>query len=219
MKRLLFLLLTLSAFVLTTCEKSGRHIYLSGQVFDPLTHQGIAGIRLRLYRSKTQHTISEGYDNTKLLDEATTDENGYYLLQHSGSPKGHFVEVEPQEYCAVGWTDDPGIKNRRWITGTHKNMGFQLVPYGYVKENVHNVNCLGPGEDMSYARSNDLVLFEEEWGEEFHGCVSVDGTEYHKVPMGWTRYRIETIYGFDYATLHDSVYVGAGEYVEHTINY
>ena len=93
-------------------------------------------------------------------------------------------------------------KDPVWKTGVN----FEVIPMGYLKLSIHNVNCQGAGDTMRLERVNLSVPEYDGFSPiSFTGCFNYDSADSAKVPSGkWQFKWIVNRSGM--STIHDTVF-------------
>jgi 5-hydroxyisourate hydrolase-like protein (transthyretin family) len=106
-------------------EEEEMTILIQGTVTDAVTNKPIANVKIRLER------ISAPTYNTIWLTDATTNEDGYYLLRYTGIQKGGLVMTAKangynQKIISEAFPLQSDVYPR-WTTGI-QTINFQLEP-------------------------------------------------------------------------------------------
>jgi len=202
------------------CTKAGKNISITGIVRNPVTGQPYADVQIKLLR--TDGGLPGGL---KDVETAYTNSDGYFEIHHYGAYKHYELGAYPdtETKYIVGWFEDGvHVGNGRMNVekGQYMNPVFEMVEYGFLKVNIHNLTCEG---------ASDLIVLERNYRHHpsnkvfqpitLNGCYDADGAP-AEVPMGyydlkWT----VTKPSFGTQIFTDEVFVPANGIGEFTINY
>jgi hypothetical protein len=170
------------------CTKVGKNVSVSGRVVNPITGEAISGMKLELRRDAL---ASPGTPNTdvKVIEESTTDENGYFEINKLASRKPRLrVVLGETAYLRIGWYVDNAYTGDELDLpvkkGNRVEADYHMVPYGQLKISLHNVNCAGTNDTLIYNRT--YISFEGiEVFQPFvlTGCYNTEGA-FAQVPSG-----------------------------------
>ncbi len=188
----ILLRITISICLLTSCTKFGKNVYVDGRVYNPITGEGIPNIPIRLYRNTIDSKDPLGV-GSKTLETTTTDANGYYKVEHLSTPFNKvWIRLNSLDYYPIGWVDfgnqgEAGIKK-----GKKNHLDYQMVPYGDLILDIHNVNCTGVSDTMVFRKKwLGLTEFEGSYSTPRIGCYSYTSPFAFKVPMGMYVYEMK----------------------------
>ncbi|MDD2984147.1 MAG: carboxypeptidase-like regulatory domain-containing protein [Crocinitomicaceae bacterium] len=177
-------LFSLILFLAVSCGK----VSVQGRVVNPITGEGIEGVKLSIVKSSGGLPAGE-----KTITSTFTGSDGSYSLSIK-SMKAVYLQINTfGKYHPIGW-----YENGKYAGGNHyalkkKKMlvDFHAVPYGEILTSIHNINCQGPTDTLVFKREyisySGMSVFEP---FELTGCYNNAGT-FAKVPSG--NYRLEWI--------------------------
>ncbi|AEA43635.1 hypothetical protein [Fluviicola taffensis] len=181
---------TLFIFLLSTCTKFGKNVYVDGRVYNPITGEGIPNIPIRLYRSKLDSKDPLGTDS-KTLQTTTTDANGYYKMEHLSTPFNHvWIRLNNLDYYPIGWVGFGHTGSELVKKGKRNHLDYEMVPYGNYKIVVNNINCQGANDTIIIRRTNQVGSFLAiDWV--LTGCGGYNSS-FSQAPMGtvYTHYTV-----------------------------
>lgn len=210
-----FLNIILLSLLLFSC---GKKTTITGRIINPVTGIGIGNIEIEVLKEKV-NPIPGSMDGTgsKLIETTTTDSEGYYAIEiRKSSSRNYYLSViyDENKYTS---TESTSVL----IASKTKNQTFNfgLTPYGFIKQDIHNINCFDSNDQMRYKRSNTSINLTSTYSTTFEGCFDFSSTEYFKYPMGWVKYEVETTKNGINSTLIDSFYLSENEYKNYSIDY
>lgn len=142
MTKYLFMLVLLFSF---GCTKFGKNVTVTGRVVNPITGEGISGIKLELWRdaSAAPGTLNS---SSKIIEETISDENGYFKIDKLASRKPWLRAVMGETpYYKIGWYVDNAytgnINDLHIKKGKKMEAEYHMVPYGYYHSHTKNISC------------------------------------------------------------------------------
>ena len=227
MRNLLYIIILTFLF---SCTKGGGNVYVEGRVYNPITGNGIKGIEIDLLRNKLGGAVGAQSGGVKLCELVYTDENGHFEIKHTGGLQSYYVQALPnaEDYYGIGWINI-STKNKTYPIGggsftvkKGKNMhaDFRLVPYGYLKLSLHNINCQGAADLIILERNNLTIPSYDGYSPmNFPGCYDYDASDCAKVPSGEWQYKW-TVIRNGTTTYHDTTFLlNEGECAWIKVNY
>jgi hypothetical protein len=208
-------------FALSTCTKFGKNISVTGRIYNPLTGDGVSGVTIRLYKGKFEPAEVLGNSSgSKNVKEVVTDENGLYKLEHLGGVfKDYYIQQRSTGYYELGWADDGSKGNKLIKKGKEITADYQLLDFGGLKLNIHNVNCMGATDTLILER---MYLTDLNYTAfipvRLSGCYDQDGTS-AQVPSGNWRVKWTVIRNGIQNTSQTEFIINGAELYEYTINY
>lgn len=208
--------MTVLSFLVVSCKKK---VTITGRVYNPVTNEGISGVKVTLSKQKTGVPGSVDGSGAKIIASGLTDANGNYsFIEKLNKNKGY----------GIGFSYDGNLYYQ--IEGEYKSINagednliinWPLIPKGYVKGKIDNVNCFDSNDELkilrSYAHIPNLYGFENSiysgcFHYEFTGSIDGSPQGYAYCPMGW-HYATGTVTKNGITTpFKDSIYITAGGY-------
>ena len=217
-KYLFFILVLFSS-----CAKEGKNIYIEGKVVNPVTGEGIEGIRLVLHKEVIDFGSGS---SSKIKQTAYSDANGNFVLKHNGSLVNKFIVLiefpdGTPGYHLVGWKDEAGNTVGGYQLpvkkGSLMKVNLELVPYAFFKVNANNNNCFNTLDSMFLYKQNQIGSLQiGPWI--YPGCNSFSGG-YNKVPMGTIYFSWDVKRNGSIQSFSDTIFLNENEYRTYTIDY
>lgn len=205
-------------FLLYSCTKFGKNVYVDGYVLNAITGEPVPNVSLRLYRKQIDWGDPLG-TASKTLKSTTTDANGYYKAEHLSTPvNAVYIQMGggvEGGYVLVGGKNPTLIKK-----GKKNHVDFGIVPYGYLKQAIKNTSCFDQTDTLFFNREYQITNIPNlsDVNVLYEGCVDFH-SGYYKFPMGW--YYFSGYYKKNgvVTNFNDSIYIGAGSYHEWVFEY
>ena len=207
-------LLILSAI---SCTKIGKNVTVKGVVKNPITDETYEGLKVQLLVGET-FALPGGFKEIKSTE---TDQNGKFELS-AGRTKEVYVQVyDADGNYRLGWYEDgeyKGTSVKKVTKGKTMEVEYHLVPYGYIKVNIHNINCEG---------ASDTLILERNYQEKqvgffqpttLTGCYTQEGIP-AEVPMGNYEIKWTVKRGGGSETYSENLFIPENDVGEITINY
>jgi len=166
--------LTLILFILLSCAKDGKRIFVEGKVLNPITGEGIEGIRVKIMKN----ALSGGY---KVLKETYTDADGNYELGVNSVAIDVYVRCDGDfGLHIIGWdlnfeTEFVDIVTFRIPKkGRVYNADYHTVPEGGLKKSIINTSCFNDNDEIKIFAQDEVVSINQSAGPLMQtGCVSM----------------------------------------------
>ncbi|MEZ4936515.1 MAG: hypothetical protein R2799_02870 [Crocinitomicaceae bacterium] len=189
-------------FVLASCAKEGKNIYIEGRVVNPVTGEGIPNIRFELKKVKPDLQIGSSSKTVKIVH---SDENGYFRVAHNGSLFNRYLllfdyELENTDgvaYHPIGFKEVGGnyigAYNLEVPKGEYLNVNLELTPYVRVRFWHRNLNCFNSNDSIHIFRQDQYQYAIGDYKR--YGCIIEEPqNSYILIPQGdltmsWTVYR------------------------------
>lgn len=203
---------------LTTCTKFGKNIYVDGYVRNSITGNPVPNISLRLYRSQMDWKDPVG-STSKTLKTVMTDENGYYKIEYL-STLFNKAYVQIGDGVEGGYILLSGENTTQIKKGKRNHLNFEIVPYGYLQINIHNISCFDGNDELKIYRTHSIPGFYDNVPNPatYIGCLNQTGNV-NKSPMGWYKYSGTVTKNGIVTPKKDSIYLNEGETKIWSINY
>lgn len=206
--------LVIFCLLLAACKKE---VTVTGRVYNPITNEGIPGIKVSLVRQKAGVPgAMEGGGSTPLIS-VLTDAQGYFSitekLKKTKTYDFRFIFSEDKYYPVEGYPYNVSYND------DHKEINLPLVPKGKLTVNINNISCQGPGDVLQLQRAHSpLPSYYTDIVSTINGCAHYPGSS-ESVPMGWHIFK-GTVTKNNVSTPYlDSVYVAPGGSSTMNINY
>jgi hypothetical protein len=211
MKKLLILIVLIGVL---SCKKK---VTISGRVYNPITDQGIAGVKIDLRRDKYGLPGSVDGSGSKFIASTTTDEDGNYFFEERLSknrPNRMSFNYDVDLFYNIETSQK--ILNTDEI---NQVIDFKLINTGKLAEDITNINCYDANDLLSikYTQLNIQNYYENKYLN-YKGCFFHDGN-FNSVPMGWYKYEGTVTKNGLTTPIKDSIYVTAGGYHTWNIEY
>src|SRR5690554_6271414 len=179
----LLIIIFLLLGTMNSCTKFGKNVTIEGRVINPVTGEGISGVKIVLEKETLE--IPGGI---KSIKEVYTDANGSFELNKFSFRASQITANTGTagDYYKIGW-----YKNGEYVSinstleikkGKKLNVDFHMVPYGDYRIVINNINCQGATDTIIINQTNQVNSFLGiDWVLE--GCSGYT-TAWDKVPMG-----------------------------------
>ena len=168
---------------LSSCTKFGKNVTIEGRVENPITGEGISGVKIVLEKETLE--IPGGI---KSIKEVYTDANGNFELNKFSFRASQIIANTSTagDYYKIGWYKDGeyvSINSTLEIKkGKKLHVDFHAVPYGDYRIVINNINCQGINDTIIIHRQNEVKSFlDKNWA--LTGCSGYT-TAWNKIPMG-----------------------------------
>ena len=211
------LIIVVVLFSLLSCTKVGRNITVKGKVVNPVTNAPFEGIEVWFQRTTNQ--LPGGY---KTIKEEITDTNGEFEINATRIGGTQYIRLgDVKGNYRLGWYEDgeyKGTSVKKVTKGNTMEVEYHLVPYGYVKVNIHNINCEGQSDTLILERNyqeKQVGFFQP---TTLTGCYSQEGIP-AEVPMGNYEIKWTVKRGGGSETYSENLFIPENDVGEITINY
>ena len=203
--------------VISSCTKFGKNITIEGRVLNPITGEGIEGVKMSLV--KTTNGLPSG---EKTIGSAVTSSDGYYKIEEK-SMKAVYLQINTfGNYHPIGWYKDAtysGGNNFPIAKGAIQTVDFHAVPYGTIKLNISNVNCQGINDSMQFRSKYQFDSDFSYYSTYRLGCYSYLSPTGSKVPLGYHYYETKVTRNGITTYVYDTVFVPANNEATIVIDY
>ncbi|AEA43640.1 hypothetical protein [Fluviicola taffensis] len=198
---------TLFIFLLSTCTKFGKNVYVDGYVRNAITGEPYANISLRLYRGQISWGDPVG-TASKTLKEVTTDANGYYKAEHLSTPF-NAVYIQLGKGVEGGYILVEGQTPTVIKKGKKRHVDFGIVPYGAISIHIKNVSCFNTNDKIRlYFDGADYNsnVFSTGLMTELEGCIDIQDSP-TKISMGNQYFHWEVTKNGITTTYYETIFV------------
>src|SRR5690554_1261737 len=207
----LLIIIFLLLGTMNSCTKFGKNVTIEGRVINPVTGEGISGVKIVLEKETLE--IPGGI---KSIKEVYTDANGSFELNKFSFRASQITANTGTagDYYKIGWHKDGeyvSINSTLEIKkGKKLNVDFHMVPYGELQIRIKNTACFDAfdkvkiyfdGESDESRTFNPGLLYEKV------GCMDVLDSKV-KTTMGYKYFHWISIKNNITTTYYDTVFVG-----------
>lgn len=205
---------------LSGCTKFGKTITVEGKVMNPLTGKGLEGATVELIKL-TPKGFQEKEKETKSVQ---TNENGEFEINKLGLTKDFVLAASNvNSYFRLGWAEDGKIINSgeriEVIKGKKSKYDYYVLPFGKMREEIHNIVDPHPNDLMQYRRKAWYDSSYGPWSSYILGPYDYNGSDLQIVPVGYWYYETKLTRNAQDYYFYDSVYVNDFGVATVLINY
>ena len=195
--------------ILSSCTKFGKNVTIEGRVENPITGEGISGVKIVLEKETLE--IPGGI---KSIKEVYTDANGSFELNKFSFRASQITANTGTagDYYKIGWHKDGEYVSTNSTLEIKKGkklyVDFHMVPYGDYRIVINNINCQGATDTMWFRNKwLGYTGFESSYSTSRIGCYSYTSASPFKIPIGTYIYETKVKRSGNITFVYDTVTV------------
>lgn len=159
---------------------------LLGRVYNPVTNEGISGVKVYVGKQKNGVPGSVDGQGSKLLASTETDNSGNFYLNEKLSKNKTYnfrFNYDEEKYFAI-----EGYSSTVSFSNDNQAINWPLVPTAYIRKKIKNINCFNSDDKIEIYACDDFGVIPCNTAYTLIGCSDVENTDFLKTISGTIKY-------------------------------